>query len=100
MGYNSDHHHAPKENHCKQSENQKENNKDCCKDQVHEFQKLDKAVPNETNLVHPAFLNPLSDVLYNVSLPSEFFVKKIKQFVRSYHPPIPDVRIAIQSFQV
>src|SRR5215213_4746718 len=72
----------------------------CCNDQVLQFEQLDKSVPHSLNIVHPTFLIAFFDVFYIVALPSSGIVKDIKQFVRSYHPPIPDIRIAIQSFQV
>jgi hypothetical protein len=31
---------------------------------------------------------------------SSVYVPNTKYFVRSYHPPIPDIRISIQSFQI
>ena len=100
MGYNSNHHHTAQKDHCKQSADKPENKKDCCKDQVYQFQKLDKSIPDAINLAHPSFLSSYTEFFYSISLPSDFFVKEVKQFVRSYHPPIPDIRIAIQSFQV
>jgi hypothetical protein len=73
----------------------------CCVDKVKEFQDVDKSVPNSLNIVHPAFLTAFVSTFYNISLlPYTNVVKDIKPFVRSYHPPIPDIRIAIQSFQI
>lgn len=78
-------------------EKQKDN---CCTNQVKKFEELDKAVPQSITIIHPDFLIAFFDVYYNADLPPNDVVKNIKQFVRSYHPPIPDIRIAIQSFQI
>ena len=72
----------------------------CCNDEVLQIQQLDKSGPQSLNIVHPIFLTAFFDAFYNVPLPSFDIVKDIKQFVRSYHPPRPDIRIAIQSFQI
>lgn len=75
--------------------------KDCCGDQVRNFQFLDKTLPENSNIVHPVFATAFFDAFYKTEL---FYlpdlVKDIKQFVRSYHPPISNIRIAIQSFQI
>jgi hypothetical protein len=78
----------------------KEGKDNCCNDQVFKFEQTDKSIPHSLNIVHPLFLIAFLDVFYNVSLPSSGLIKDIKQFVRNYHPPIADIRIAIQSFQV
>ena len=72
----------------------------CCNDAVKQFARLDKSIPQSLNVIHPDFLIAFFDVFYNVALPSPDIVKDLKQFVRSYHPPIPDIRIAIRSFQI
>ena len=77
----------------------KDNKDNCCNDKVVQFEQLDKSVP-QSNIIHPIFLITFFDAFYNVPLPSLNIVKNIKQFVRSYHPPISDIRIAIQSFQI
>ena len=88
-------HEQPKEN--QKSKKGKDN---CCKDQALKFQQLDKSVPQPLNIIHPIFLIAFFDAFYNEALPTSDVVKDIKQFVRSYHPPIPNIRIAIQSFQI
>jgi len=89
-------HQGQTNNHHK-SENKKD---DCCNDKVLQFEQLDKSVPHSLNIIHPIFLIGFFDAFYNVALPSPGIVKDIKQFVRSYHPPISNIRIAIQSFQI
>lgn len=82
----------------KKSHSEKE--KGCCTDEVKKFVELDKSLPQALKIIHPDFLITFFDVYYNADLPPNDIVKNIKQFVRSYHPPIPDIRIAIQSFQI
>lgn len=73
----------------------------CCNDKVNSFQQLDKSVPEAVNVVHPVFFTAFVSTYYNIEiLPHTDIIKDIKPFVRSYHPPIPDIRIAIQSFQI
>ncbi len=95
--HNNSHNHQTRGNH-HQAENKKGN---CCTDDVKEFQDLAKSVPNTPNIIHPIFFTAfLASYYYITLLPYTDVVKDIKPFVRSYHPPIPDIRIAIQSFQI
>ena len=83
------------------SENSKSDEGNCCTDKVKEFQELDKSVPASQSLVHPIFFTAFVAVYYNITLlPNTNTVRDVKIYVRSYHPPIPDIRIAIQSFQI
>lgn len=96
-------HHEKKENHSHDKNHYKlgKDKGNCCTDDVKQFQDLDKAVPNSLYFVHPVFLAAFVATYCNLSLfPYTDVVKDIKPFVRSYHPPIPDIRIAIQSFQI
>lgn len=121
MGFNEGHHHdvavnksyihihpdGKAHNHKSDDHNKKRNHTEpnnqkngCCNDGVIKFNELDK---NLTSFVQ-------FDQVYFVSFPSSFFdadlfassqtTISIKHFVRSYHPPIPDIRIAVQSFQI
>lgn len=102
-------HHEKKDSHDKSkghdeasSEHKSGNDKDnCCNDKLKSFQQLDKAVPNSTSIIYPVFFTAFLASYYNINiLPHSDIVKDIRPFVRSYHPPIPDIRIAIQSFQI
>lgn len=77
--------------------NEEKNN--CCNDEVAQLAQVDKSVPQSLIIVHPILVNAFFDVYYSVVFPADI-VKDIKQFVRSYHPPISNIRIAIQSFQI
>lgn len=78
-----------------------DNRDDCCSDQVNSFQQLDKSVPSSDNVLSPVFLVAFVATFYHIDLLANGkVVKATKPFVRSHHPPIPDIRIAIQSFQI
>jgi len=118
MGFNSHHHevnasetdnihHHDKSHHndeavVEHAKAKTNNDKDnCCNDGVMKFQKVDKALASSVNLVSPVFYTSFLASFYHIDiLSSNNRISDIKYFVRSYHPPIPDIRIAIQSFQI
>lgn len=72
----------------------------CCTTKVTQFEQLDKYVPQSVKF-NPVFFATTAADFYNIdSLYTSYINTDIKYFVRSYHPPIPNIRIAIQSFQV
>ncbi len=74
---------------------------DCCNGKVINFEQLDKAVLNSLSILHPVFFTAFVASYYNINiLPYTNVVTNKKQFVRGHHPPIQDIRIAIQSFQI
>lgn len=74
---------------------------DCCSNGVNNFQQLDKSVSSGNNVLSPVFLVAFTATFYHVNiLATGKVVKANKPFVRSHHPPIPDIRIANQSFQI
>ena len=97
--------HSPDKSHthaeAKNTEKPKKDKDNCCTDKVMNFQQIDKAIPNSVNIIHPVFFTTFVAVYYNINLSLHTnVVKDIKPFVRNHHPPIPDIRIAIQSFQI
>ncbi|MES2005503.1 hypothetical protein GWC95_05345 [Sediminibacterium roseum] len=83
---------------------EKSDSKDnCCKDKVVKMEQADKSRPASTIGVivplHSSAL-PVSFYHFNISEYGSDREKNIKQFVRCHHPPIQDIRIAIQSFQI
>lgn len=85
----------------KNTEKPKKDKDNCCTDQVMNFQEIDKTIPNSVNIILPVFFTAFVAAYYNINLlPHSNVVKDIKPFVRNHHPPIPDIRIAIQSFQI
>lgn len=81
---------------------EKKNNKDnCCNDKVTKIAQQEKAIPQSINISVPVFITAFISSFYDVNLlPANKVDSNIKYFVRSHHPPIPDVRVAIQSFQI
>ena len=115
MGFNSHHHHDmeatevhvhkdgkvhlhKKTSHSHKHETGKD---DCCNDTVIKLSQKDKSVPQSNIVVSPLIVSPCIVAYYNIdiSYPSQINAS-IKYFVRNYHPPIADIRIAIRSFQV
>ncbi len=116
MGFNSPHHeeeetavsvhiHANgKKHHHEEAEHKHTDNDkkdDCCNDKVVTLFQTDKAVPQFAKLISPVFATAFITAYYtlNISYPSQVSTSN-KYYVRGHHPPIPDIRIAIQSFQI
>ncbi|MEO6251977.1 MAG: hypothetical protein ABIO79_01620 [Ferruginibacter sp.] len=91
------HHHEEAEH--KQTDNNKKDH--CCNDKVLQLLQTAKAIPQSAKLISPVFSTAFVPVYYtiNISYPSRVSTFK-KYYVRGHHPPIPDIRIAIQSFQI
>lgn len=80
-----------------------ESEDNCCKGKVVKLEQSDKSRPvSIVGLVIPKAYPVLQASFYqfNVSIYKPDIEKDVKQFVRCHHPPIPDIRIAIQSFQI
>ncbi|MES1181783.1 MAG: hypothetical protein ABUL44_03220 [Flavobacterium sp.] len=115
MGFNTGHHHeqdateghihteGTKHQH-KEAEHKhahKGGKDDCCNDKVLKFSQADKAVPQAAKLLGPVFFAAFISTYYiiNIYYPSQVSAST-KYYVRGHHPPIPDIRIVIQSFQI
>ena len=83
------------------AEKSKKDKENCCTDTVINFQQFDKLIPNSVNIIHPIFFTAFIAASYDIIILSHTnVVRDIKLFVRNHHPPIQDIRIAIQSFQI
>ncbi len=117
MGFNSHHHdgdettmlntsyHHNASQHQGEADNDhhksKEGKENCCNDQVMKFTQIDKSVPQSIKTISPTFLTAFVSANYGIDiLYTSYINTSIKYFVRSYHPPIADIRIAIHSFQI
>lgn len=116
MGFNSHHHgesaievsenhHLDKSHHQDEAnihQHQKNNDKDnCCNDGVMKFQQFDKNIATSFSLISPEFFTSFLASFYHIDLfSSNNRISAIKNFIRRHHPPIPDIRVAIQSFQI
>jgi hypothetical protein len=78
------------------------NDKDnCCNDHATKIAQQDKAIAQTLSIINPTFFTTLIASFYNIDiLLSAGVDSPVKYFIRSHHPPIPDIRIAIQSFQI
>lgn len=88
-------HHAVKKESCGKKKN-------CCKDKVKQFQQLDKQTSSNVSVKATIQFSQIihTYTIFNISAPRNSVIKDVKPFVRSYHPPITDIRIQIQSFQI
>ena len=91
-----DHHEAAEHKH---TDNDKKDN--CCNDDVLKLFKTDKTVPQFAKLISPVLNIAFHPFYYiiNIPYPQQVSISN-KYYVRGHHPPIPDIRIAIQSFQI
>ena len=72
----------------------------CCTSKVTKYEQLDKSVPQPLKVIPVVFSGNISE-FYNIEvLYTSHINTSIRYFVRSYHPPLPNIRIAIQSFQI
>lgn len=90
-------HHKDEQNH--HSKKEKDN---CCKDEAVKFVKINKLTPPSFNVdLTPLFFPVLLFTHYHFDILGAITnTSSNKFFFLSYHPPIPDIRIAIQSFQI
>jgi hypothetical protein len=95
---NGEKHHHEKAAHQKSDNEERD---DCCKDKVIKISQTDKAVAQTLKLLAPVFFTAFTATFYNIDFTCTSQVTPSnKYFVRGHHPPIHDIRIAIQSFQI
>lgn len=113
MGFNVHHHHEEaveetrqensiKKGHiheAKHHDEQDEEKDGCCNNKVSQLTQLDKVVPAIFTITSSSYV--ITSVFYPTSTlyPSQVNPNG-KYFVLGHHPPIPDIRIAIRSFQI
>ncbi len=97
------HHEAAKHYDEPDNDHHKSNGKDnCCNDKVIKFNEVDKSASHSLNTgISPVFFTTFLTSFYSANiLYTSFINTAINYFVRSYHPPISDIRIKVQSFQI
>lgn len=73
----------------------------CCHDKVAQISKLNKAIPQSfSTSVNFIFISKFASSFYNINLHASLRNTDIRYFVRSPYWVVPDIRIAIQSFQI
>jgi hypothetical protein len=96
-----EHHHpvkAEKHHHSEKGDSKKDN---CCNDSVVKLSQLDQAVPQSAALIAPLYFSAfITSYNYFLTLFISPVIIKDRYFARNYHPPISDIRIALQSFQI
>ncbi|MFT3909747.1 MAG: hypothetical protein QM737_10010 [Ferruginibacter sp.] len=94
----SKHHHEKAHGH----EHPKTSDKDdCCSNSVVKIAQVEKSVPHTIKLVNPVFFVAFTFTYLNIDMPFHSQARPFnKYYIRGYHPPISDIRIAIQSFQI
>ena len=117
MGFNSDHHHdvaaeithqhfhhagaSHHHNEDAMAHHSKDSKDNCCKDKVIKIAQTDKVLPQSVASANAVFFTVFLSSFYNIDILTTSQTKPdTTYFVRSHHPPIPDIRIAIQSFQI
>ena len=91
-------HHEEADKHLHKTTKDEDN---CCHDRATKIAQQDKEIAPSISITSPIFFTTLISSFYNIDiLLSNGADSHIKYFIRSHHPPIPDVRIAIQSFQI
>jgi hypothetical protein len=71
----------------------------CCTNEVQEFQNLDKNVSVNTSINVPVFVAILS-TYFDIDFSTAFKDFPVNYKARFFYPPPPDLRIAIQRFQI
>jgi hypothetical protein len=74
----------------------------CCKDEAARVAKTDKLAPKGLDLKFQSGSLALFNISFKPVFPvsSSIVLANNKLFVRGHHPPIPSIRIVIQSFQI
>ena len=118
MGYNNSHHEAeatevavhvhadgkkhhhdkkPVANHHDKKDASKKD--DCCTNEVMQFQQLDKSLAAKVGIDIPVFV-AISTAYFGINIFETVKLPAQKYTARYFHPPPPDIRIAIQRFQI
>lgn len=118
MDFNSSHHHEEKtvlshqhvkaHSHDRQNDltkdhhSSKKTKDNCCTDEAAKFAKVDKLTPQSIGFSsNPVIFTAFLSTFYCFDVfASDSHIPNNKFFVRTHHPPIPDIRVAIQSFQI
>ena len=84
------------------SSKEKKTTEDCCTDQVQKIEKTDKLSPpvSAFSVYQPLYTLISPNYIHLETSLSSLYLLRPKYEVRDDHPPIPDIRIALQSFQI
>ena len=74
---------------------------DCCNDSLIKLSQVDKSCPQFFTIAGLNFFTAFISSFYSIDiLHSLKGHANARYYVRNHHPPIPDIRLAIQSFQI
>ena len=100
-GKKHEHHNKVDQHHEKKKNTKSEEKEGCCNDAVVKISQTEKALPQSSSIVPPIFFTAFFASYYNIDIFSfSQIAGNTRYFLRNYHPPITDIRIAIQSFQI
>lgn len=104
MGAVESHHHSQgdKDHHHDHSSKTEKTTDDCCTDQVQKIERADKLSPPvvEFSSYQPFYTLIFPNYFLVEASVSALEISRPKHPDRDYHPPISDIRIALQSFQI
>ncbi len=72
---------------------------DCCTNKVMQFQQLDKSLAAKVSIDVPVFV-AINTTYFGINIFETVQLPAQKYTARHFHPPPPDIRIAIQRFQI
>ena len=73
----------------------------CCNDGVVKFQHLDKSLnQNIVTALNAPFFTAFVGNFFRINIPESISVRTNKHIAQFFHPPPPDIRVLIQSFQI
>ena len=91
-------------NHQEEADNQlhktNKNEHNCCHDKVTQIAQQHKAIAPSVSKLSPVIFTIYIGSFYDINLLSTLRDSHIRYYIRNHHPPIPDIRVAIQSFQI
>ena len=99
-GKKNHHENEPKKSHHDEpAANHQDKKDDCCTNEIMQFQQSDKNLAAKTGINMPVFVAILT-TFFGIDNFKSVQSSSPKYIASYFHPPPPDIRIAIQSFQI
>ena len=100
-GKKHEHHKKANKHQHEETNTDKKENSGCCNNDVQKFQQLDKALTqNAKTVIDPPALVAIISTFWGIDIFNSIKAYPPKYIARYFYPPPPDIRIAIQSFQI
>ena len=100
-GEKHEHHNKVDQHHQQKKNTGAEEKKGCCNDAVVKISQIEKALPQSNIVISPIFFTSFIASYYKIDI---YFYNQLtgnlRYFLQNYHPPIADICIAIQRFQI